>query len=122
MVGLYKVRHCVKNGTMCLGFLRSIVHSLRSIVHSRLGEELSVLGRVRNIDQQPSAQPEFSDEHRKLQQKADIAIISGPDDVKKGVGDQARTSDKHDVSHPAGEDTPKDNGQTQKEEVDSRED
>lgn len=77
---------------------------------------------MRHVDQQPSAHPEFGDEHGKIQQQAEVTIISGPDDVEERVDDHAWTGNKDDVSHPTGEDTPQHDGQTQHEHVNSRED
>ena len=74
-----------------------------------------------HIDQHPSAQPEFGKEHWKRKQKSHVTVVSRPDDVQKGVEDEEGSSNSEDVSQPAGEDTPEDNGQTQKEKVDSGE-
>lgn len=100
----------------CLLFFRGL------FVHGSGREELSVLGRVRYIDQQPSAQPELGDKHGKREKKSHVTVVSGPDNIQKRVEDKKRSGNGDGVSQPAGEDTPQDNGQTEEEEVDTRKD
>ena len=77
---------------------------------------------MRNVDKQPSSQPELRNHHGGGEQKIGFSIVSGPDNVKNRACDDAGTSNKDEVSHVAGEDSPQDDDESQKSKVDSAED
>ena len=97
-------------------------HECLGLVSWCRGEEFSVLCRVRNVDKQPSSQPELRNHHGGSEQKVGFTVVSGPDNVKNRACDDAGTSNKDEVSHVTGEDSPQDDDESQKSKVDSAED
>jgi len=102
---------------LCLGL------GLRRVFRSNSGSEnVTVLGRVRSVDQQPSGEPEVGDEGRHQQQPGDDSVVSRPEEVQAGVDSVADSSKAHGVSHVARENSPQDNGESEKEHVNTSED
>lgn len=77
---------------------------------------------MRCVDQQPSSKPEVGDEGRDQQKEGDSTIVSRPEQEKGGIQDVADTGKRHDVSHPAREDTPQDDGESKETKEDTTED
>jgi hypothetical protein len=84
--------------------------------------QVTVLGWVRCVNKQPSCQPEVGDKGRHHEEGCDGTTVSRPEKVQAGVDDVAWPRNEHDVSHPAGEDTPQDDGETEQSEEDTGKD
>ena len=95
---------------------------LRRSRGSRGEEKLTVLGRVRRVDQQPSRQPEGRGTDGDAEDKAELSIVSGPEQVEGGVDNETRSGNEEEVSHVSGEDTPHDDGESKESKVNSSKD
>lgn len=84
--------------------------------------QITVLGRVRRVDEQPTGQPKVRHHCRQHEEGRDGTTVSGPEEVQERVEDVARSRNEHEDSHPAGEDAPQNDGGTKNTEKDTRED
>jgi len=85
-------------------------------------EKVSVLGRVRCVDQQPSGEPEVGDEGGNQQSPGDKTIVSREEEVQARVHDVTDTGNPHGVTQVAREDTPHADGDTKHEHVNTAKD
>ena len=84
-------------------------------------KEISVLGRVGGVDQQPSGEPKVGDEGGHQQQPGNNSIVTGPEEEQARVDSVSESGEAHGESHVAREHTPQDNGETEEEHEDTSE-
>ena len=89
-----------------LGFSFVGHQSVASRSPSERREEVSVLGRVRSVDQQPSSEPEVGEESREQQQPRDNSTVSREEKEQAGVDNVTNSSGPHRHSEVAREDSP----------------
>mmetsp|Transcript_3497 Transcript_3497/g.8328 ORF Transcript_3497/g.8328 Transcript_3497/m.8328 type:complete len:376 (-) Transcript_3497:81-1208(-) len=73
---------------------------------SERSKEVSVLGRVRSVDQQPSSEPEVGDEAREQQEPGDKSVISREEHEQAGVDNVTDSGNPHRDSKITREDSP----------------
>lgn len=103
--------------TLRIGLL--VVHqriASRSAGHERR-KEVSVLGRVRSVDQQPSGEPEVGDEGREQQEPGDKSVISREEHEQAGVDDVTDSGNPHGHAEVTREDSPHADASSEQEHV-----
>ena len=58
-------------------------------------EKVSVLGRMGSVDQQPSREPEVGNEGREDQGPRNQAIVTGEEEVQRGVDEVGDSGNPH---------------------------
>ena len=107
---------------MLLANLRISLLVVHQRVASRSGsserrKEVSVLGRVGSVDQQPSGEPEVGDEAREQQEPGDKSVISREEHEQAGVNDVTDSGNPHGNSKVTREDSPHADASSEQEHV-----